>query len=193
MLAASRSVALHSERARQYDRQREHSRALQEYRWLTENWWYRLFGQGDAFSPLLIAVARTAREVGDFDLARRSYERIIANEEDEFWHKRADEGLQRLQHGLKILNIYHRWMGGDKTALDVVPERLRAEPPDAVIDEVYALNTVARIFEFDLGSQAKAKEVYEKIIGMDVSDISKQVARKWLDDFAKAAPKSSPD
>ena len=98
-----------------------------------------------------------------------------------------------MQHGLKILNIYHRWMGGDKTALDVVPERLRAEPPDAVIDEVYALNTVARIFEFDLGSQAKAKEVYEKIVGMDVSDISKQVARKWLDDFAKAAPKSSPD
>jgi len=189
---ASRSVAFHRERARQHDRQCEHSLALQEYRWLTEKWWYRVFGQRDAFSPLLMSVARTACEVGDFELARRSYERIIANEEDEYWRKRANEDLGRLQRGLEMLDIYHRWMGGDKTALHAVSDRHRATPPDPAADEVRALYDMALALEYDLGSQAKAKEVYERILGMDVSDIRRQVARRWLDEWAQATPKAGP-
>lgn len=217
--ASHKAASAHQRLAQQYEQQRDHAGALAEYRWLTEKWWYRVFGQRDAFSPLLMSVAGMAREVGDFELARRSYERIISGEQDAFHRTVARQNLQDLEYGLKVADAYEQWLAGARDALEGIVSRteedrkhaqtsrrimeqiaelgkvypgLLAELRLTQLDELDVLYDVALVFEFDLGSQAKAKEVYEKILGMDVPDISKQLARRRLDEWAKATPQAGP-
>ncbi len=199
-VVASRAESLHKKRAHQYNLRHQYAQALPEYRWLGERRWYRLFGNGDALSPILISLAETARQVGEYDLAKRSYVRLMAHEKDEYWRRRADEELQRLQQGLRVLDLYERWLHGESRALDKVPDRFLSEPPDPTIvipdpmlseptdpkmREVDALYRVARILKYDLGSRARAKEVYNKILSTDVPDMTKQWAEKYLAEMKK--------
>jgi len=166
----------------------DYKKALHEYRWLTERWWHRI-GVWDPDPPLtalLMSVAEMAQQVGDFQLARRTYERIIAGERDYALRQGAEDRLGRLLHGLEVLDAYTRWLGGDKGALDRISDGVPAGDSD--IDEVYTMYEVARIFDLDLGCRAKATEVYQKVLDMDVPEHAKRPALEWFDKHAKLKP-----
>lgn len=174
MSLISLSQGRYIEEAERYYNSGQYQLALQTYEKEAKTW-YHLLKFNYHERKAMNMMAKTYCQLEDFDSARNIYNLMIDRYSKEFYGERARESLEQLEDGLKIAAYY--------------PDRLAEMPkPDYFIttevhlppkhSEVSALYDIALTYKFHLNCHAKAYEVYTKILGMDISEVLKKLAKE---------------
>lgn len=170
----------HYKRGEEYYAQGRYQKALQEFKKETQTWYLRLDYNHNAPSAMLL-MAETYCQLADFDKARETYKLILRRRYRYYQRKRAGTGLGRLERGLKIASKYEAWVSGEADfPYDLADEEFeKFSRPE--LTEAYILYDIASAYQYDVNYYAKALEVYRKIVDMEISESTKERARKNID------------
>jgi len=145
---------------KKYYEQGRYQQALEEFKKETQTWYLRLKYNSHEDSAMEM-MAKTYCQLEDFDKARDTYE-LITHRYPGFYGGRAEEYLERLEDGLRIVAKYPDQLSNAK-----------GFPSD--------LYEIARTYQYDLNCSIKALEVYRKIVDMDIGESTKELARKSIE------------
>jgi len=145
------------EKAKAYYSAGQYQQALQTYEKEAQTW-YHLLRYNYQERKAMNMIAKTYCQLGDFDSARDTYNLMIDRYSGEYYAGLAQELLVKLEKGLKIVAGYP----------EQVPET------NGVPGDLY---NIARTYQYDLNCHTKAREVYKKIIDMDIPDDWKELAK----------------
>jgi tetratricopeptide (TPR) repeat protein len=147
---------------KKYYEQGRYQQALEEFKKETQTWYLRLKYNSHEDRAMEM-MAKTYCQLEDFDKARDTYE-LITHRYSGFYGGRAEEYLERLEDGLRIVAKYPDQLSNAK-----------GFPSD--------LYDIALAYQYDLNCSIKALEVYRKIVDMDIGESSKELARKSIEEL----------
>ena len=154
----------HAKRGGAYYYQGQYQEALQSFKKETQIWYLRLrynYHERKAIKMM----AETYCQLEDFDSARDTYNLMIDQYPGTSYVDLAQERLDNLEKGLKIVANY--------------PEQI-PEGKEFSVDshkDLMSLYNIAGTYKHDLNCHTKALEVYTKILGMDIPEGLKNAAK----------------
>jgi tetratricopeptide (TPR) repeat protein len=135
----------------------QYQQALQTYEKEVQTW-YHLLKYNYHERIAMNMIAKTYCQLEDFDSAHDTYNLMLDRYSGEYYAGLAQERLVKLEKGLKIVACYP----------EQVPET-KGVPVD--------LYDIAITYQYDLNCHTKAREVYKRIIDMDIPDDWKELAK----------------
>lgn len=165
---------------KKYYEQGRYQQALEEFKKETQTWYLRLKYNPHEDSAMEM-MAKTYCQLQDFDKARDIY-KLIMRRYPRFYGGRAEEYLESLEDGLKLVAKYEDWVSGQTDfPYDLADEWLKSFKwkPEQMKPSI--LYDVALAYWGDLNCYAKALEVYRRIADMDIGESRKELARKSIE------------
>lgn len=164
-------------RADDHYKQGQYQKALKEFKKETRTWYLRL-----TYNPhegrAMVQMAQTYCQLEDFDKARDIY-RLTIDRYPGRHGDRAQNRLERLEDGLKIVTEYEDWVSGEKGfPYDLADEPFKSYNWKPERMKPWILYDVAFAYQRDLNCYAKASEVYKRIMDMDINEEHKRIARE---------------
>lgn len=140
--------------------------------------WYNLLRYNYRERNAMNLMAEAYCQLEDFDNARNTYKLMIDRYSGEYYGDRAQDSLLKLEEGLKTVAYYP-----DHITESPLPDYIKEETSihlDPKRIEAIVLSDIALKYRYDLNCNAKALEVYGKILNMDVSEKKKKFARNQI-------------
>ncbi|OPZ99422.1 MAG: hypothetical protein BWY71_00989 [Planctomycetes bacterium ADurb.Bin412] len=170
------SQGQYSKKAEGYYKAGQYQQALQAYE-KEAHAWYHLLSYNYHERAAMYKIAEAYCQLEDFDKARNTYELVIERYQGEFYAGQAQKRLAELKTGLEIVAYYPDHIA-DTPKKDSIQELEVHLPPEYI--KATALYDIALAYQYNLNCYAKAVEVYTIILGMDVSEETKKLAKEQI-------------
>lgn len=159
--------------------------ALKEFEAERRDWSKHIMYEPYDDGVLMTMLAKTYCQLDRFGEARRTYE-LMGERYVNKWADDVGEDLERLDEGLALVNRYEAWVKGEEEfPYDI-------DPTSGLLDsetrKYFVLSDVARTLRFDLKCDAKALEVYRRMLELDISEAKKVSVEKKIRQLRRGRP-----
>jgi len=166
----------HYLQGQEHYREGRYAEALEEFAKETEIWYLRLTYNSTEDNAMNMK-AKSYCQLGEFDKALETYN-VVFERYSGFPRTIAAIAIRDVENGLKQVGEYEAYVRGERDFPYELAE-VYGKGKDA---QVWILYHVARIYRHDLSCDAKALEVYRRILDMDVQEGLKLKAKSAIEE-----------